>query len=647
MDDAARCVASLPEEQRRIWIRSVHPTGTFVAFPQADVEGTVPARFERQVGLHADRLAIKMGPLAWSYRTLNAMANRVAWAIRGARPAHGTPVALLVEQGPHAIAGMLGVLKAGHAYVPLDPTHPRARLALMIEDSEPALLVTNAQHAPLARALLPSSGRTVLLDQLPDGLSTENPACAATPDTLGCLIYTSGSTGRPKGAMHTHRTILHMVMTQTNMGHICADDRLTLFYSSSVVGALRSIFLALLNGAALYPRHLAEAGVTNLAAWLQEEGITHFRSVPVVFRQLMGSLTAADTLPALRLLWIGGDVIDPQDVILYKERLPDHCVFAHGFGATETGIHLLHLIDKATPVSGPRVPLGYPVDDARVVVLDDSGAEARDGDVGEVAIVSEYLASGYWRQPALTEAVFRTAAGGGRQRMYRTGDMGRRLPDGCVEHWGRKDWYAKVRGYRVDLGEVEHALRAMPAVAETAVVAWPEPTGETRLVAYLVAAQPPLTTSDVRGFLQARLPEHMVPATFVMLDALPLTPNRKVDRRNLPPPTRSRPELSTPFAPPRTPIEASLVSVWSAVLGLDQVGIHDPFLELGGDSLRAIQVASRVQEMWQVEIPPRVLFEASTVADMALPVTQYLAGRTEPGAVDAMLRSIESSSPPA
>jgi amino acid adenylation domain-containing protein len=644
VDDTARCVAALPEQQRLLWARCVHPTGTFVAFPRVDVERTIPERFERQVSLHAERLAIKVGPQRWSYQTLNALANRIAWAILGTQQAHTTPVALLFEQGPQAIAGMLGALKAGHPYVPLDPTHPPARLAFIIEDSQPVLLLTSAQHAPLARTLLPSSGRILLVDQLPETLSTENPGCAVRPDALACLIYTSGSTGQPKGVMHTHRTILHMIMTRTNTLHICADDRLTLLYSPGVIGALRSIFLALLNGAALFPRHLSETGLTNLAAWLQEEGITFFRSVPVVFRQLMGSLRGEDTFPTLRLVWVGGDVLDPQDVALYKQSLPDHCVFVHGFGATETGIHVLHFIDKATLLSEGRVPLGYPVDEARILVLDDDGTEVPDGEVGEIAIRSSYLALGYWRQPALTQAAFHDDVDGNQRRMYRTGDIGRRLPDGCLEHWGRKHWYVKIRGHRVALGEVEHALHAMPAIAEAAVVPWDDPTGDTRLVAYIVTAQPSLAPGDIRSFIQARLPAYMVPAIFTTIDVLPRTPNGKVDRRNLPPPMPSRRALPTLFAPPRTPIEEHLVALWSTVLGLDQVGVHDHFLDLGGDSLHAMRIVSRVQEMWQAEIQPSLLFETPTVADMAVLVTAYLVAKTEPAAIEMIIKDIESTS---
>jgi amino acid adenylation domain-containing protein len=631
MDDAERCVAALPAHQRRLWARCVHPTGIFQAFPRRDVEGTIPARFERQVDRHAGRLAIKMGTEQWTYQMLNALANRLAWAILEARPAPGAPVAGLFEQGVQAVAAPLGVLKAGHVYVPLDPAHPPARLALIFESSRPAVLLTTARHVSLAEALLASSGRLIVVDRLTGRLPTHNPGSPAGPGTPALVVYTSGSTGRPKGVVHTHRTLLHMTMTQTNCMHICPDDRLALLYSTGVIGGLRVVFLALLNGAAVFPRHVPDTGVTGLAAWLQDEGITVYRSVPVLFRQLIASLTGKETLPALRVARLGGDVVETRDVVLGQQGLPAHCMLVVGYGSTETDVVLQHFIGPTTPVGEGRVPLGYPVDEARAVVLDDDGVEVRDGEVGELAIRSRYLALGYWGEPALTRAVF-DDPGEGEERAYRTGDMVCRRPDGSVEHRGRKEWYAMIRGYRVDVGEVEHALRAMPAIADAVVVPWRESAEaeDTGLVAYCAGPEPPPAPGDIRAFLQARLPAYMIPAAFVMLAALPRTPNGKVDRGALPPPASARPEAPMSLVAPRTPVEARLATLWAAVLGVDRIGVHDNFLDLGGDSLRAMQIASRVQDTWQVDIPLGALFGAASIADMAALVTQHLTRAGEP-----------------
>ena len=313
--------------------------------------------------------------------------------------------------------------------------------------------------------------------------------------------------------------------------------------------------------------------MAGFAAWLEEEGITFYRSVPVVFRQLMASLTRSETFPGAPPGPRGwGCRRGARRGPLQASTCPTIVCSWPATGSTETGIVLQHFMDKTTPVGERGVSLGYPVDEARVVVLDDDGAEVADGEVGELVIESRYLALGYWREPALTQAVFDDGRGAGDPRTYHTGDMGRRLPDGCVEHRGRKAWHAKVRGYRVDPGEIEHALRAMPAVADVVVVPWHEPAGDTRLVAYLVAPGQPPTAGDVRAFLQARLPAYMVPASFVMLDALPRTPTGKVDRHALPSPIPARPAAPAPFAVPRTPVEVRLATLWSAVLGLDRVG---------------------------------------------------------------------------
>ena len=318
-------------------------------------------------------------------------------------------------------------------------------------------------------------------------------------------------------------------------------------------------------------------------------------------------------------------------MILGQRHLPAHCMLVVGYGSTETDVVLQHFIDQTTPVGEGRVPLGYPVDEARALVVDDDGVEVRDGEVGELAIRSRYLALGYWGEPALTRAVFGDP-GAGEERTYHTGDMARRRPDGSVEHCGRKEWYAMIRGYRVDVGEVEHALRSMPAIADAVVVPWQQSAeaGGTRLVAYCVGPEPPPASGEIRAFLQARLPAYMIPGTFVVLATLPRTPNGKVDRGALPLPASARPEAPMPVVAPRTPVEARLATLWAAVLGLERIGVHDNFLDLGGDSLRAMQIASRVQDTWQVDIPLGALFGAASIADMAALVTEYLTRAEEP-----------------
>src|SRR3990172_6913022 len=281
-------------------------------------------------------------------------------------------------------------------------------------------------------------------------------------------------------------------------------------------------------------------------------------------------------------------------------------------------------MDKASEIGISTLPVGYAVEDKEVILLDDSGCELGFGQVGEIDIKSAYLSPGYWRKPELTLAKFLSDPKGGDQKIYLTGDLGRMAPDGCLFHLGRKDFQVKVRGYRVEVSEIEMALLEHAAIKEVAVASREVQSGDRRLVAYFVpTGQPAAGVREVRNFLKDRLPDYMIPSAFVMLRALPLTPNGKVDRLALPEPGKSRPELETPFVAPKTPVEEELARIWAEVLSLDQVGIHDNFFDLGGHSLAATRVVSQVIKKFQLEIPLQSLFQSPTVATMAAVIAKH------------------------
>jgi hypothetical protein len=302
-------------------------------------------------------------------------------------------------------------------------------------------------------------------------------------------------------------------------------------------------------------------------------------------------------------------------------------------------------MDKETKIPADIVPVGYPVEDMEILLLDDDGKVVGFNQSGEIAIRSPYLALGYWQEPDLSGAAFQSDPEGGTLRIYRTGDLGFMGPDGCLTHLGRKDFQVKVRGYRIEVGDIETALLALDMIREAIVMAGEDSRGEKRLVAYVVpTGEPAPAISALRRALSGKLPDYMIPSAFVFLDALPLTPNGKVDRHALPAPAPARPQLDTPYVAPRTPIEQVLARIWAEVLGLDQVGIHDNFLDLGGNSLLAGQVISRVIRSFQVELPVRSLFESPTVADMAVVITQNQAAKVGQEELARMLAELESLS---
>lgn len=620
--EAAGSISEAPPEPSREL--DAGPEPTFVPFKKREIEQSVAERFEQQVQQYPNQPAVTSRNHALTYDALNRAANRVALAILAQRGEENEPVGLLLEQSIPALVGILGVLKAGKFYVPLDPAYPQSRLAAMVADSQVALIVTNNSHMASATSLAEETRHIVNIDALDSNFPDRNPGLAISPDALAYLFYTSGSTGQPKGVVQNHRNVLHQIMTYTNGLHLSPDDRLTLLHSYGFSASRLDIFGALLNGAELVPFSVAQHGLANLARWLVAEKITLLHWVPTAFRHFVDTLTGMERFPHLRLIVLGSEPVSPRDVELYKKHFAPDCVLVNRFGTTETGNIRWSLIDKHTKISTAFVPVGYAIEDTEVLLIDETGKAVGTNDVGEIAVKSRYLSPGYWRQPDLTRAAFLPDPAQTDKKIYRTGDMGYVRPDGCLVYVGRKDFQAKIRGHRVEVGEIERALLEHPAVREAVVVALEDTPEDKRLAAYIVAREEVSPTNSVlRNFLEARLPTYMVPTAFVRLKAFPLTPSGKVDRRALPEPNKATSELDTPFAEPRTAIEKRLTQIWSDVLGIARVGIHDDFLDLGGHSLLASTIISRVSDAFEVELSFRDFFECPTVARLAEIISRH------------------------
>jgi amino acid adenylation domain-containing protein len=595
------------------------------------------------VSRYADRLAVKTKNHTFTYDQLNKTSNRVAHAILEQRAERNEPVALLLEQSTQEITAILGLLKAGKIYVPLDPSYPRERLTYLMDDSQTGLIVTNNRNVSLASDLARKGIHLLNIDELDLRLSIETPCLTISPDSLAYIQYTSGSTGMPKGATQNHRNTLHDIMNYTNAIHICADDRLSLL-TSGTGQAMKHIFAAMLNGAALFPFPLKEEGVGKLANWLIQEEITIYRSAAMVFRHFASTLTGLEEFPKLRLIRLASETVSKRDVDLYKKHFSPDCILVNGLSSGEAINFRKYFIDKRTCIITNTVPVGYAVQGKRVLLLDDSGEEVGFNYVGEITVKSRYLSPGYWRWPELTRVAFLSDPTGSSERVYRTGDLGRMLPDGCVELVGRKDFRVKIRGYSVELSEIDVALLDHPAIKEAVVVAQQEVSSGKQLVAYVVPAKRAPNVSELRSFLKEKFPDYMIPSAFVMLDALPLLPNGKVDRKALPVPPGSRPELDNSYVAPRTTVEKELSQIWAEVLSLDEIGIHDNFLDLGGDSLLATQVISRVINAFRVELSVKTLFKSPTVVDMGVVITENMAKKGGDGELAHMLDELESLS---
>jgi amino acid adenylation domain-containing protein len=597
---------------------SAHAQSNFVDFAGSETEQSIPDRFEEQAGKSPDRIAVRVARREFTYDALNRTANRIARAILAIDAEAEQRVAMMVEQDdPLLAAAILGILKAGKIYVPIDPSYPPARTAYVLEDSQAALILAGTSSLSLARELAGNERHVLNIDEISAGLSDENPGLPIGPDAIAYLIYTSGSTGQPKGVIQTHRNLLRYVRNYTNSWRIRPSDRLTLFFSPSFSQSLMDIFGALLKGAALHPYNVKQEGVANLATWLINEGITVFDSVPSLYRNFLEGLAGDETFPELRLIRLGGEPVSRELVARSRKHFPG-CLLLNQLAATEASMIAQYFIDSEKEITGNTVPAGYAVDGVEVLLIDDAGAEVGFERVGEIVVKSRYLSPGYWRKPDLTQAAFRFDPRGGGERLYHTGDLGRMRPDGCLEFLGRMDSRVKIRGHSVEVAEIEAALLDLGNVKEAAVTALELGQDDKRLVAYIVARHESFPSVDrLRAALAEALPDYMIPSTFVRLPALPLTPNGKLDRRALPEPDEERPDLERAYEAPRTPVEEALAGIWAEILSLERVGVHDDFFELGGHSLLATRVISRVRNAFQVELPLRSLFEEPTVAGLA------------------------------
>jgi amino acid adenylation domain-containing protein len=586
---------------------------SFTRFDPAALDQSIPDRFERQVRQRPARLAVQSHTHTWSYETLNLAANRVARALVDARGTEAEPVALLIAQGAPLVAAILGVLKAGKFYAPLEAADPEARLVDVVRDTQARVVVTDARSKDIATAVAAPGSLVLDVDRL-EAAPIPNVDLPIAPEARAYVYYTSGSTGRPKGVVDLHRNVLHNVMRYTNSLEITPEDRLTLLQGPSFSGAVSSLFGALLNGAAVFPFDVAREGAAAIAPWLRERGITIYHSVPALFRRVA---TSGVALPALRLIRLEGDRASVRDLELYRERFASHARLVNGLGATECGLVRQFFVDARTRMPDGVVPVGYPVEDMDVRVVAADGRPCGAGEVGEITVSSRYLAAGYWGRDDATAAAFSRDPVDAGRRVYRTGDLGRTQPDGCLEHLGRIDAAAKIRGHRVAVADVERALLELDGV-EQAAVAPVDRRGEPGLVAYIVpSAHPAPTVSALRRGLAARLPAHAIPEAYVLLDALPLTPNGKLDRRALPAPPGHRPSLDVPLVAPRSLLEVQLTDLWAQLLHVRPIGVLDDFFDLGGDSLLWVEMLQQAETLLGRAIPLPVVLESPTIRRLA------------------------------
>ena len=666
--DPDRRVSALPvlppDELQQVlvdWNATTRP------FPPACIH----TRFETQADRMPDAVALVFEDQRLTYGALNRRATQLAHELRRRGAGPNIPVGICIDRSLDMIVGLLGILKAGGAYLPLDPAFPPERLVFMLHDAGAPLLLT---HRSLAAAIPCTGVDIIYLDEAWSTITREpaaTPIRSPSPDQLVYVMYTSGSTGRPKGVAVEHRQLDNYVNAILDC---LALPPTTSFATVSTIAAdlgNTGIYAALCGGGCLHIiAHDRLADPVLLADYFRRQPIDCLKIVPSHLSVLLAAPHPARILPRLRLI-LGGEASSWELVAQVQALAPDCRVLNH-YGPTETTVGVLTYAvepDRAQPLTS-MLPLGRPLANITIYLLDPNGQPTPLGVPGEVYVGGAGVARGYLHRPELTAERFvpnpfpttddrrplrhgsgqattdegkSGDAGGGRWsvvggRLYRTGDLARYLPDGSIEFLGRIDGQVKLRGYRVELSEIATVLRSHPSVREALVTVREDQPGGKRLVAYVVpriedrglkiedsqvGADTALSSilyslsSELREFLKERLPEYMIPSAFVVLQALPLTPNGKLDRAALPALDRQPAAELAPLALPRTPTETAITEIWAALLGRRHVNIHDNFFTLGGHSLLATQVITRVRQLFSIELPLRALFEAPTVADLS------------------------------
>ena len=569
---------------------------------------TVAALFEEQVAQTPDAVALESGDERRSYAELNSRANRIARHLRGLGVTHGACVGVCMERSPELIECILGIVKAGAAYVPLDAAAPAERLAFMIEDSAAKLVLTRGDSPAMS-----GRGGVQVVDYDRVDFSkydTANLRIEGGGEDLAYVIFTSGSTGRPKGAAVPHRAIARLVIN-TDYVRIAPDDVMAHVSNTAFDAATFEIWGALLNGArlAVIARDLVLSPHEFLAR-LDSHRVTTIFLTTSLFNQIARDYP--DRLRRLRHVIVGGEALDPKWIAaVLRAGAPERLL--NGYGPTETTTFAIWHPIESVPDDTTPIPIGRPIANTTVYILDSQRQPVPVGVPGEICIGGDGVARGYVNRPELTAERFVEFDGA---RVYNTGDLGRWRADGVIEFLGRRDGQVKIRGFRIEPAEIEAQIGRHPAVRDCAVVAR-EDGGERRLVAYVVPRSGASVPHDLRQFLKAHLPDYMIPPAFVMLEKLPLTASGKTDRRALPAPDLETGHSTEVFVAPRTPNEAALAKIWERILNRGAVGVEDDFFEIGGHSLLAMRMFVQIRETFGRSLPLSTLFHAPTISALA------------------------------
>lgn len=599
---------------------------TYLPFTEAELEGSLIARWRRVLAHDAEQIAVTtVDGARYTYAALDHASNQLAHALLDQLGPENCPVVLLLDHSYPLLSSILGTLKAGKAYVAFDTSQAVGQLQLLYQASGAPLIVTNQEHLPLAQALVAamtsaqqSRSPILTLESLP-ATTLGIPPLAIEPDTIAGIFFTSGTIAQPKGVARSHRLILRRAWLSDTGYSFTPNDAISGIRQCGLGGGMADVFNALLYGATYCLYDLQRNGLQGLSAWLQRERITYFHPPIVLFRQWLDTLAPDDFYPHLRYVLPSGRKTR-ADLERLWPHVADACTVITSYACTETMQITATALTRSMPLAEGVIHVGAPLPGKAVMVRNDDGQPVAPGEVGEIFVRSRYMSTGYWRQPALTAQRFTLAEDGSGEISFRTGDFGRLCADGYLELVGRQDSQVKLRGYRVVLGEVEDALRALPAVREAAVTA---DEGRGQMYAYLVAAtEPPTPAATIRSALVDHFPAYALPTHIIYLPSFPLLPSGKINRKLLPAPTPAQSTSADSYQAPRSELEQQLVTLCETLLQIRPIGIHDNFFERGGHSLLAMRLMVEIERQQGTALTLADFFRQPTIAHLAHLLTE-------------------------
>ena len=573
--------------------------------------------FQNQIEKNSTKAALVFEGMELTYGQLDLYSNRIAHLINHTHSKEKV-IALLLSNPLSQICAMLGVLKSGLCYIPLDPAYPEETIETILNDSGAKMVLTETEQLPIVTKL-GSPHMTVLDIDDAEGYTFDSIDLHLTHDDYSYILYTSGSMGKPKGVVHDHRNLLHLIIIYSTDLQIEECDRFTYLYSYSFSAGIKDVYVALACGATIYPYVIKNKGIKRLINHLRENRITIYHSVPTVFRHLCSEFSKETCpLPDLRIISLGSEAVTQKDFELYARHFPDHCRMHIEYGITEAGVISQYFLDKNTPLQTGTIPVGHPVYGKEIILMDELEKQVKPYEAGEIVMNSPYIAKGYWKKGELIPFPIRHSHNEFEFRVFKTGDLGIRHSDGCLEHLGRKDNQIKILGHKVNIGELENYLNGLEFINEAVVIPKKNKSGDYSLIAFIVIenSAEPNALSIVKKELGRKIPENMIPAHIIRIEQIPKLPNGKRDQQKLLSVIEKHYGAGEQICSHNS-IEQAIALIYADILDVRNFGVNDSIFELGGNSMTASQVCSIIEDLFQIDFPVSHIFMSPSVAALS------------------------------